>query len=122
MLNLLRPRSAATTAATDPRDIVARAARGEVTVIDIRDPSEIKASGAAAGALRIPMSVLRMKADPASPECDPALSRDKPVALYCASGARAAMARGVLQQMGYTEVHNLGGLHHWAQAGGAVVR
>lgn len=104
------------------REAVAKSAAGEVTLIDIRDPSEIRATGAATGALRIPLSVLRMQADPASPEHHPALSTDKAVVLYCASGARAAMAQGMLQDMGYGEVHNIGGFGHWQQAGGAVTR
>lgn len=103
-------------------DIVARVAKGEITLVDIRDPGEIAMSGAAEGAIRIPLSVFRMQADPRSPEKNPALSPDKPVALYCASGARASMAKGVMQQMGYKDVTNLGGLSDWARAGGRVIR
>lgn len=108
--------------ALDPRTAVSQVAAGALTLIDIRDPSEIRASGKAAGALAIPLAVLRIKADPASPDHDKRLSPDQPLALYCASGARAGMAKGMLEQLGYTQVTNLGGLAHWAQAGGPVVR
>ena len=120
MLNLFR--SAPAAARPDPRALVQRALAGEVTLIDIREPGEIAATGIAKGALRIPLATLRMKADPASPECHPDLTTDRPVVIYCASGARASMAKGMLDGFGYAEVHNLGGLSHWAQAGGPVVR
>ncbi len=105
-----------------PKDAVARAAAGELTVIDVRDGSEIAASGKAAGALHVPLAVLRMKCDPSSPECLAELSCERPVALYCASGARSQMAAQMLAQLGYREVYNLGGFGDWRAAGGAVTR
>lgn len=101
-------------------DVVTQVASGALTLIDIRDPGEIAASGKAEGALAIPLVALRMKADPASPECDPALKTDKPIAIYCASGARSGMAAQMMRQMGYENVTNLGGLHHWLKAGGKL--
>ncbi|NCO86244.1 MAG: sulfurtransferase [Rhodobacterales bacterium] len=109
-------------AALDARAAIPLVAQGALTLIDIRDPAEIAASGKAKGALAIPLSVIRMKADPRSPECHPDLKTDRPVALYCASGARANMAAQMLREMGYGEVHNLGGLMHWQMAGGEVIR
>lgn len=105
----------------NPADAVARVADGSLTLIDIRDPMERQMSGMAKGALAIPLAAFQMKADPRSPEKDPALDPDKPVALYCASGARSQMAAQAMLQMGYKEVYNLGGLHTWAQGGGEVV-
>lgn len=102
------------------QDAVARHAKGEITLVDIREPAEIAASGAATGALRLPLASLRMTADPSSPECHEALKSGKPVVLYCASGGRAGMAKGLLEQMGHSEVHNIGGLVHWHQAGGPI--
>jgi rhodanese-related sulfurtransferase len=118
MLNLFRSAAAPTSSS----DIVAKVNAGQTILIDIRDPSEIRASGKAAGALTIPLSVLRMKADPSSPDHDSRLTRDADITLYCASGARASMARGMLQQLGFKKVTNLGGLADWQRAGGAVTR
>ncbi len=103
-------------------EAVARVKAGTLTLIDVRDGAEIAATGRAAGALHVPLAALRMKCDPASPECLPELSTDRAVALYCASGARSQMAARMLSAMGYREVHNIGGLHHWRAAGGAVTR
>ncbi|MCP3970506.1 MAG: sulfurtransferase [Rhodobacteraceae bacterium] len=106
--------------AIDPRDAVRRVGDGSLTLIDIRDHSELTLSGRAAGATHIPLMVLPMKADPSSPEFHPDLSLDKPVALYCASGARSGMAARMLRKMGFREVYNLGGLYHWQTAGGSI--
>lgn len=119
MLNFLRP-SGPRVAGIDAQDAIARVAAGEVTLIDVRDGSELKMTGHASGAIHIPLPALRMKADPSSPECLAELSVDKPVVLYCASGARSQMAAQMLLQLGFKEVYNLGGLHHWQMAGGSV--
>jgi len=105
-----------------PQDIVSMATKGDIIVIDIRDPSEIRMSGKAEGALTIPMAALRFQADRAGPDYNKAIDPDKPIALYCASGARSGMAARMMKKMGYENVHNLGGLGHWHQAGGKVVR
>lgn len=104
-----------------PADAIARAARGEVTLIDVRDHSELRASGKAKGALNIPLAAFASKADPRHPEHLPALSVEKPVVIYCASGARSSMAGQMLLKFGYVQVYNLGGFGQWCAAGGAVV-
>ncbi len=83
----------------------------------MREPAEYQA-GHARGALNVPLATLRMKADPASPECLPAFKSGKTIVVHCASGARSAMAQGTLQKMGHAHVHNAGGLRDWLAAGG----
>ncbi|MBC57255.1 MAG: sulfurtransferase [Confluentimicrobium sp.] len=106
----------------DTKDAIEKVAAGEMTLIDVREADELRMTGYAEGALHIPMMVFRMKVDPSSPELLPELSVDKPVALYCASGARSGAAAQAMMQMGYKEVYNLGGLQHWQMAGGPVTR
>ena len=108
--------------AYDPQKAVSDAKDGHITLIDIREPAEVKATGKAKGALHVPLAALRMKADPASPEQLPEFRAGKPVVLYCASGSRSQMAVRMLRQMGLEEVYNLGGLAHWQMAGGTVGR
>lgn len=50
----------------------------------------------------------------------PDLDKTKPVYLYCRSGGRAGRAKLVLENKGFAEVHNLGGLLDWHQAGGEI--
>ena len=122
MLNFLRPSGGARVERINPKDAIAKLAAGEVTVIDVRDAMELRASGKAKGALHVPLMALKMKCDPSSPECLPELSVGKPIVVYCASGARSQGAGQMLVQMGYQHVYNLGGLYDWHAAGGAVER
>jgi rhodanese-related sulfurtransferase len=118
MFNFLRPSAPATPLS----EVIAAAKAGTTTLIDVRDISEVKASGRAAGALHIPLMRLSTMCDPRHPDFAADLRLDKPVALYCASGARSGMAAGMLRKLGFTDVTNIGGLGDWVQAGGAVQR
>lgn len=89
-------------------------------LLDVRDAPELEKAGRADGSHHIPRGMLEFRADPDSPFHDPALRRERPVVLHCASGGRAALAGKVLKDMGYSEVYNLGGLKDWAAAGGPV--
>ncbi len=89
-------------------------------VVDIRDSSEIAASGKVPGAIAVQRGLLEFKADPTAPTHDPNFRQDRPVILYCASGGRAALAGKTLKDMGYTDVRSLGGLKDWIAGGGAV--
>ncbi len=97
-------------------------ANGDITLIDVRDHNEVAHTGKAKGALHIPLFQLGQKADPRHPEFHPELNTEKPIALYCASGARSQMAGRTLAGLGFTEVYNLGGLMHWQSAGGLCER
>ena len=41
-------------------------------------------------------------------------NQDKPIYVYCQSGARSAQAAARLKQMGYTRVKNIGGIAGYA--------
>lgn len=89
------------------------------TVIDVREAAEL-AQGKVRGAVNVPRGLLEFQADPESPMYDSALDPDKTVLVYCAAGGRAALAGKALQDLGYTDVRNLGGFGDWAAAGGDV--
>ena len=89
-------------------------------LVDVRDGTEVQASGKAKGAVAIPRGSLESRADPESPNHNAALRKDRPVILYCAGGGRAALAGKTLKEMGYTNVRNLGGFKDWVAGGGAV--
>jgi len=103
-----------------PQDAVLGAQDGSVTVIDVREQGEVAASGKAAGALHIPMMRLRDVADPRHPDFNKALRSEGKIAVYCATGVRSFSAARMLRQLGYDDVHNIGGLGHWVRAGGKV--
>jgi rhodanese-related sulfurtransferase len=105
-----------------PADAVAKVNNNEAIIIDVRDINELMSSGTAKGALHIPLMMFQVKADPRHPEFHPELDTDKPVIVYCASGARSGMAAQMLVANGFKEVYNLGGLMHWHHGGGEIVR
>jgi len=97
-------------------------AKGDTLVLDVRDAAEVDKTGKIAGAVNVPRGLLEFRADPESPSHDKNFAKDKTVIVYCAAGGRAALAGKLLKDMGYAEVHNLGGFKDWADAGGAVER
>jgi rhodanese-related sulfurtransferase len=103
--------------ATEAREKVAK---GNTLLLDIRDGTEVQASGKAAGAVHVSRGLLEFRADPDSPTHDKNFSRDKVVLIYCASGGRASLAGKLLKDMGYGEVYNIGGFKDWCECGGAV--
>jgi rhodanese-related sulfurtransferase len=98
-------------------ELRARMGQGDVLIVDVRDPSEVQASGKVKGAVNVSRGMLEFRADPDSPSHNPAFNRDKTVVLYCGSGGRAALAGKVLKDFGYKSVFNAGGFKGLADAG-----
>ncbi len=99
---------------------IAMAARGEITLLDVREPGEVAASGTARGAVHIPLGLLPLRADPRAPDYERRLT-GKPVAVFCAAGARAGRAVDLLTRFGHEAV-NIGGFGDWCGCGGPVQR
>lgn len=98
--------------------------KGDLLIVDVRESSENE-QGHIQGALLVPRGILEAAADPGYPKHVEALSagRQRPVALYCATGGRSAMAAAVLQMMGFDEVYSLdGGFTAWEASGKPVVK
>ena len=95
-------------------------AAGNVLMLDVRDANEVAAAGKIPGAVNVSRGMLEFRADPTSPHHDKRFDPSTEVIVYCASGGRSALSGMVLQEMGYTKVHNLGGFKDWIEGGGAV--
>ena len=85
------------------KDKIAAGAR----VVDVRTPAEFK-DGSYPGAINIPVSVLPVRMNELE-------LRDKPIVLFCASGARSGQGARLLKQAGFTDVVNAGGLDNMPQ-------
>ena len=72
-------------------------------VVDVRTEDEFM-DGAFPGAVNIPLGELQQR----FAELEP---KDKVIVLYCASGARSAMAARILKGAGWKDVVNAGGLY-----------
>jgi len=95
-------------------------AKGDTLVVDVRDGTEVAASGKVAGAVHVSRGMIEFRADPESPYHDKNFDKAKTVILYCASGGRSALSGKALKDLGYAKVYNLGAFKDWAEAGGKV--
>ncbi len=82
------------------------AATAGAMLLDVRNPDEY-ALGHIPGSVNLPLSEIRTAED-RIPE------PDTPLFVYCLSGARSNRAVAELQDMGYTNLHNLGGISKWS--------
>lgn len=100
----------------DPQSAVQLMNRRHAMLIDVRDATEVLA-GKIAQAKHIPLADLVGRVSELSKQ------KEKPVIVYCQSGARSAAACTLLQKNGFTEVYSLdGGLLAWEKAALPVSR
>ena len=92
-------------------------AEADALLVDVRDGTEVAKSGKIRGALHVSRGLLEFKADADTPYHDATLRKDRPVILYCASGGRSALAGKTLKDMGFAQVHNLGGFKDATEGG-----
>ncbi|AGA34888.1 rhodanese-like protein [Thioalkalivibrio nitratireducens DSM 14787] len=82
-------------------------------LVDVRSMAETE-RGVLPGAELVPLHLIPLRKDE--------LSGDRPVVLYCQTGARSGQACAFLAQQGITNVHNLvGGIAGWARSGKPIV-
>lgn len=87
---------------------------GKAVLIDVRTDEEWNA-GRALGATHFELAKLQKGESPPVP-------KGSAIYTYCRSGGRAGQAKTILEQRGYADVTNLGGLANWQELGGAVVK
>lgn len=91
-----------------PSEVAELHARGEIQLIDVRQPEEHEA-GRIAGDRLIELGSLAVEVD--------SIDRGRPVVFYCRSGSRSAMATEAFRGAGF-DAHNMaGGLLDWGAAG-----
>jgi rhodanese-related sulfurtransferase len=91
-----------------PEQAAERMAAGELVVVDVREPAEVR-EAAIAGAKLIPLGQLDARVG----ELDPR----RPVAFLCRSGGRSATATRAALNAGYDAVNIKGGIQAWSRAG-----
>jgi len=84
----------------EAREMVANGAQ----LVDVRSPQEF-GMGSIPGSLNVPLHAIY--------SAEQHLDKSKPVIVYCASGMRSEQAKGVLSQMGFDAVHNLGSVNKY---------
>jgi rhodanese-related sulfurtransferase len=105
----------------DVQQVMDEAARGDVVIVDIRDPREIERDGRIPGTFSCTRGMLEFWIDPESPYAKPVFQENKKFIFHCAGGMRSALAAKTAHDMGLTPVaHMAGGFAAWRDAGGAV--
>lgn len=90
-------------------DIVEKIKETNAQLIDVRTVMEYR-SGHAEGAVNVELDKI------ISGNCDE-IEKSRPIYVYCRSGSRSGYAKMALEQMGYGDVNDLGGLHDLARHG-----
>jgi rhodanese-related sulfurtransferase len=95
--------------------------KGDVVLVDLRDPRELEREGKIPGAFHCPRGMLEFWIDPESPYHKPVFAEDKKFVFFCGGGWRSALAAATAQEMGLKPVaHIEGGFGAWKKAGGVV--
>jgi phage shock protein E len=81
-------------------------------LLDVRSPAEFE-SGHVDGATLLPHDQIGARIDEIAGWLDG--DRSKPIVVYCRSGKRSKMAKQTLEQAGFTQVVDLGGMSSWCE-------
>jgi rhodanese-related sulfurtransferase len=91
-----------------PRQVAEMHERGEIELIDVRQPHEHEA-GRIAGDRHVELTELSAQAH--------TIGREKPVVFYCRTGSRSAMATQAFRGAGFDAYNMAGGLLDWEAEG-----
>ena len=95
-------------------------ATANTLIIDVRETSEIEATGLIKNAVNIPKSVIDANFDHSLIKNHLNDNEDITILVYCAVGIRSALVGHKLLKDGYRKVLNLGGFSEWASNGGLI--
>ena len=87
-------------------------------IVDVREESEVAQSGKIKDAIHIPRGLIEFQLSAESTTNPLNIKKDSDILIYCAAGIRAALAAKTLQDLGFENVFNLGGLSEWVSSGG----
>ena len=89
-------------------------------IIDVRETSEIEATGLIKNAVNIPKSIIDANFDHSLIKNHLNDNEDITILVYCAVGVRSALVGHKLIKHGYKKVFNLGGFAEWASSNGPI--
>jgi rhodanese-related sulfurtransferase len=104
-----------------PDQVATELESGGVLLVDLREAAERIQRESIRGSVHAARMMLEFYADPTSEDHMPEFDPNRRTTLYCAGGARSALAVETLRQLGYTDVTHLEGrLTSWTRAGREV--
>ena len=87
----------------------------DTLIIDVRETSEIEATGLIKNAVNIPKSIIDANFDHSLVKDHLNNNEDVTILVYCAVGVRSAFVGNLLLNQGYKNVFNLGGYAEWVE-------
>jgi rhodanese-related sulfurtransferase len=98
----------------DPITLETKVSLGNVFLLDVRELSEWQ-EGYIKGASHLPLGQINKSTVKDLP-------KDKSIYVYCRSGRRAEEAVSILKTLGFEKVLNIGGVNHWLERGGELIK
>ena len=92
----------------------------DTLIIDVRETSEIEATGLIKNAVNIPKSIIDTNFDHSLIKDHLNNNENVTILVYCAVGVRSALVGHKLIKNGYKKVLNLGGFSEWASFNGSI--
>ena len=89
-------------------------------IIDVREISEVEATGLIKNAINIPKSIIDANFDHSLIKNHLNNNEDVTILVYCAVGVRSALVGHKLIKNGYKKVLNLGGFSEWTSFNGPI--
>jgi rhodanese-related sulfurtransferase len=89
--------------------------KGDAVLMDVRTAMELAKDGYAANSVHFELARLQNGELPTYP-------KDMKIYVYCKVGGRAGQAEEILENNGFSNVINIGGLVDWETSGGEVIR
>jgi rhodanese-related sulfurtransferase len=94
---------------------------GDLLLVDLRELQERVELGTIPESVHVPRGMLEFWADPASPYYRDYFQETRRTIVFCAGGARSALATRALLDMGFTDVAHLEpGFGGWQKDGAAI--
>ena len=94
--------------------------KADTLIIDVRETSEIEATGLIKNAINIPKSIIDANFDHSLIKNHLNDDEDITILVYCAVGVRSALVGHKLIKNGYKKVVNLGGFSEWVSFNGPI--
>ena len=92
----------------------------DTLIIDVRETSEVEATGLIKNAVNIPKSIIDANFDHSLIKDHLNNNENVTILVYCAVGVRSALVGHKLIKNGYKKVLNLGGFSEWASFNGSI--
>lgn len=90
--------------ASDVRDLITTSS--PVIIVDVRSPQEYY-SGKIPTSINIPIEIFESQIK------DKSIPKTTQIVVYCQKGNRSSRAAKILDDLGYTNVYNLGSIENW---------